>query len=556
MNKPNFLFLFFVFSLFESISYKGFSQESVDSLRYYHNVVMKPNNSKDLNSAFLFFDRKINEQLLVGDTIGAVQNLRRVAIGQFELGFLYESEYSAVRALKMLEEQKDNPVITEAKSGIFNHLGIVYRHLKLYEKALSYYESALELANDSSDSIPALNNISYLHLDQENYSLAFEISTAILEKCLMSSDSLGIARALDNLGYVQSKLNMSEALDNMQKAMNIRLEANDLSGLYSSNRHLSNYFSSRDNQQKAIEHAEEAYDLAKQLNSASYLENALSLLLDLSNDSKVIAYRKLSDSISSAKQIQENKYAVIKYNVEKERQKTQMAKLQNEREKRYKIIFLSAFLLALGSAVFIVYLKNQQRKTELVKTAQRTEARISKRVHDDLANDVSGVMTFVENKLITSTSVKDKILNFLNDIYLKARDISMANIAVDVTDFPRTLKNLIAQYHPKGVDVITSPYSNINWDATPEHKKIQLYKCLQELLVNSKKYSKATTISIAFKGKKGKKEIVYSDNGIGFKVDDIVLGGLKHVETRMKEIDGNFSFESNEGKGFKASLIF
>ena len=203
-----------------------------------------------------------------------------------------------------------------------------------------------------------------------------------------------------------------------------------------------------------------------------------------------------------------------------------------------------------------VYRKNQQRKTELVQTVQKTEARISKRVHDDLANDVSGVMTFVENKLITSTSVKGKILNFLNDIYLKARDISMANITVDVTDFPRTLKNLIAQYHPKGVDVITSPYSNIKWDAIPEHKKIQLYKCLQELLVNSKKYSKATTISIAFKAKKGKKEIVYSDNGIGFKVDSIVLGGLKHVETRMKEIDGNFSFESNQGKGFKASLVF
>ena len=326
--------------------------------------------------------------------------------------------------------------------------------------------------------------------------------------------------------------------------------------MYSSHRHLSNYFSGQGNRPKAIEHAERAYGLAKQLNSASYLENALSLLLDLSNDPKVIAYRKLIDSLSAAKQIQENKYAVIKYNVVKERQKTQMMELQNEREKRYKILFLSAFLLAVISTIFIVYRKNQQRKTELVRTAQKTEARISKRVHDDLANDVSGVMTFVENKLNASTGVKDKILNFLNDIYLKARDISMANANVAVTDFPQTLKNLIAQYHPKGVDVITSPYSNINWDAVPEHKKIQLYKCLQELLVNSKKHSRATMISIAFKGKKGKNEIVYSDNGIGFEVDDIVLGGLKHVETRMKEIDGNFSFESNEGKGFKASLNF
>lgn len=247
---------------------------------------------------------------------------------------------------------------------------------------------------------------------------------------------------------------------------------------------------------------------------------------------------------------------MVKYNVEKERQKAQAAELQNERDKTYKTIFISAFILAIVGGIFVVYRKNQQRKRELVQTTQKTEARISKRVHDDLANDVSGVMTFVENKLNIPVKMKERLLYFLNDIYVRARDISVANAGVNVSDFPSALKSLIAQYHPKGVNIVTSPYSNISWDKIPEHKKIQLYKCLQELLVNTKKHSKATMISIAFNGKGRKNTIVYSDNGIGFDTDKILLGGMKNVETRMSEIGGSFSFESNKGKGFKGNLLF
>ncbi|MCA0958302.1 tetratricopeptide repeat protein [Muricauda ruestringensis] len=556
MKKSRFLFLFFLFGLSVLGLHTIYSQKSNDSLWYYNNIITKLEDSDKLNAAFLFFDREIQKQLSRGDTIPAVQNLRRVAIGQYELGFLYESEATAVQALKLLENLKSNPITKEARSGVLNHLGIVYRNIKSYDKSLSYYKEALKYAVDYSDSIPTINNISNVYLDQGKYKQALKNSKLVAEMRLKQNDSIGIARAFDNLGFVQSKLNIPNGLTNMRKALNIRLREHDVSGMYSSRHHLSEYFLNQGNRQKAVEHAEQAYDLAKQLNSASYIENALSLLLDLSDDPKIIEYRKLTDSLSLAKQIQENKYAVIKYNVEKERQNTQMAELQKEREKRYKIIFLSAFLLAVMGAMFILYRKNQQRKRELVQTVQKTEARISKRVHDDLANDVSGVMTFVENKLSTSTNFKENLLNYLNDIYLRARDISVANTGVDVSDFPAALKSLIAQYHPKGVNVITSPYSNINWDDVPEHKKIQLYKCLQELLVNSKKHSKATLISIAFNGKGKKNEIVYSDNGIGFDSDNIVLGGLNNVETRMTEIEGSFSFESNEGKGFIASLLF
>lgn len=533
-----------------------YSQTQKDSLRYYYNIITTLESSNQLNKAFRFFGELIDNQIKNGETISAVQNLRRVAIGQYELGFLYESEATALRALQLLEPLETNETIQEAKSGLLNHMGIVYRQLKAYEKSLSYYQKALEYALDQSDSIPTMNNMFYVYIDQKQYPMALTNAEQVLEKRLKKGDSLGIARALDNLGYVQSNLKMPLALDNLERALFIRQSKHDLSGMYASYHHLSEHFQSLDRDREALHYAEQAYILADSIRSTAYMEDALSLLLDLSKDPKVVAYKKLTDSISFAKQARENKYAMVKYNVEKEREKTQAAELRNEREKTYKTIFISAFVLAVMAGLFGIYRKNQQRKREIVQAAQRTEARISKSIHDNLANDVSGVITFVERKVLISNSLKEQLLCFLDDIYVRARDISIANAGIDVTDFPTTLKNLISQYHPKGMQVVTSPYGNINWNIISEHKKVAVYKCLQELLVNTKKHSNASLISIAFKSKGRKNEIVYSDNGVGFEPGKKGYGGLLNVETRMNEIGGSFSFRSNKGKGFKATLLF
>lgn len=555
MKKHSFLFLFFLWGMALIGQGHMYSQNSNDSLKYYHHIITTLENGNQLNRAFRFFENLIESQIKNGETIPAVQNLRRVAIGQYELGFLYESEATALRALQLLEPLETNETIQEAKSGLLNHMGIVYRQLKAYDKSLSYYQKALEYALDQSDSIPTMNNMFYVYIDQGKYPMALKNAELILEKRLKKGDSLGIARALDNLGYVQSNLKMPLALDNLQRALLIRQSKHDLSGMYATYHHLSEHFQRMDSDQEALHYAEQAYILADSIQSTAYMEDALSLLLDLSKDPKVVAYKKLTDSISSAKQARENKYAMFKYNVEKEREKTQAAELRNEREKTYKTIFISAFILAVMAGLFGIYRKNQQRKREIVLAAQRAEARISKSIHDNLANDISGVITFVERKVLISNSLKEQLLCFLDNIYFRARDISVANAGIDVTDFPTTLKNLISQYHPKGMQVVTSPYDNINWNAISEHKKVAVYKCLQELLVNTKKHSNATLISIAFKNKGKKNEIVYSDNGIGFEPGKKSYGGLVNVETRMNEIGGSFSFESNKDKGFKATLL-
>ena len=57
-------------------------------------------------------------------------------------------------------------------------------------------------------------------------------------------------------------------------------------------------------------------------------------------------------------------------------------------------------------------------------------AKISKKVHDEVANDVYHVMT----KLETNASVKEDVLEYLEGIYNRTRDISKENSTIDVDE--------------------------------------------------------------------------------------------------------------------------
>jgi signal transduction histidine kinase len=104
--------------------------------------------------------------------------------------------------------------------------------------------------------------------------------------------------------------------------------------------------------------------------------------------------------------------------------------------------------------------------------------------------------------------------------------------------------------------VITNVTSGINWDTISDHKKINIYRSLQELLVNMKKYSKATEVTVIFKSEGKRHFINYTDDGVGFILKDVRKRGLQNVETRIKNIQGSVTFITSKGKGFKAHLYF
>ncbi|HCE54855.1 MAG TPA: hypothetical protein DER05_07555 [Lutibacter sp.] len=90
-----------------------------------------------------------------------------------------------------------------------------------------------------------------------------------------------------------------------------------------------------------------------------------------------------------------------------------------------------------------------------------------------------------------------------------------------------------------------------------KEKQIELYRILQELMVNMRKHSEASLVAITFQNIKNQYTINYSDNGLGLNLETLTFkNGLANVETRIKSINGTITFDSALNNGFKAFISF
>ena len=528
----------------------SFAQTEIDSSLYYYNAIIAPELPEDLPSAINYYIKKKQQNLNTKDTLKAISNLRLLAMGEFKIGNNSESENHIVEALELIESMAFMDTLINARVGLNNQLGRIYRASRNYPAAQKYFNKALAIAKKAKDSIIILNNKANVYKDELDYKNAIDIYTILYQKSLKTQDSLQIALVLDNLGYVQSKTNSPEALGNLKKALEIRKNKNYLVGLHSSNSHLAEYYLDRNDTAQAITYSKNALNLANTVNSSSLKLDALSLFMRMDKNPFVNEYKRLADSISNVKQLVENKNAYLKYNVAEEQKKTQASQLLQEIESRKRLIyqFLALFiLLALIASYFIFRYRYKKAKIEEV---YKTETRIAKKVHDEVANDMYKVMTSLEN----NPSIDIGVLDDLERIYSKTRDISRENSAIDLhQDYGLQLNDLLVGYKNQSVTIVTRNLSKIDWKDVSEIKKTAIYRVLQELMTNMRKHSMASSVALVFTQVGSKIVIKYRDNGIG--CDLFKKNGLQNTETRIKSINGTISFESKKNDGFKATII-
>ena len=123
--------------------------------------------------------------------------------------------------------------------------------------------------------------------------------------------------------------------------------------------------------------------------------------------------------------------------------------------------------------------------------------------------------------------------------------------------FKSSLKILLSSFKTNTLTVILKDIVNIDFSLLPKDKQIEIYRILQELMVNMQKHSNATLVVISFKKNKDQYLINYSDNGVGVTLNEFLLkNGLKNVETRIESLNGVITFETSLNKGFKAFISF
>ncbi|MFV9551438.1 tetratricopeptide repeat protein [Algibacter sp. PT7-4] len=558
VNKTSFLFFWFVsINVYCVLNHNLLSQTNNDSTLFYYKTITELKDVNYIGKSFEFFKKKADYSLSIQDSIKSAYYLELIALGQFKMGFPYESEATSINALQLLDKVLDKTKTSTAKQRLSNHLGMVYRRLEDYNNAIRYYNQALALNNNFKDKLAIITNIANTYADQELYSDAVNVLLKYYDKSSQLNNSEIKATYLDNFGYFNSKLKNNLALLNMEKALSLRLKLQDLTGLFSSYRHLAMYYLEKPNTSKAQYYINKLLEVSSKIQSPTYQLEAIELSLKLEGNSSIKKYITLNKHLASKKQLRENKFGAVKYDVAKKEallkvneQELLYSQLENEKQKSFKIFYLSLAIIVFILAVFVYFLLRAQHRKNKIKEVYITEKRISKKIHDEVANDVYQIMTKLQ---YNKTHKKEQLLDDLEIVYNKTRDISKESGTIDlVTDYKIVLNDLLLNYKTNNLTIITKGLKDVNWQNISKLKRTTIYRVLQEVMTNMKKHSQANLVSIIFKQNGKVLEISYIDNGVGANLKS--LSGLKNVESRIHALKGTVIFDSKIGEGFKIKV--
>lgn len=503
--------------------------------------------TKQYRKAYYYYNQSFLFNKEQNNTKRAVFNLLRMAhIENLECDYI-GSEATTTQAIKLFDKTIPIPYQTNA----YISLGLNYMHLANYEDAKSMFEKAIQITEDSLTVYISKNNIGYLYIKQKEYQKAVRLLSEIENEKILQESPLDYARILDNKGIALFHLNDKLALSYLEKAKTIREANNDDSQIVSSYMHLAEYYKNQE-PATAKEWTQKAYHSATKAFIPDDRLEALNLLFTTTTNNNLKnqyhdTYIHINDSLQQARQQAKNQFAKIKYDSEKaETEKTAY---------QYKMYgFIVLLILSVAVFILLYRLTIQKNKRKILETQYTTETKIAKRLHDELANDVHNTIAFAETQNLENEQNKETLLENLDTIYQRARNISNENKQISTGEaFVEQLKHMIHSYSSDTRNVIlnTAALQDIQ---LKDEVKITLYRVLQELMVNMKKHSECSLVAIAFKNNGQFLEISYSDNGKGSQNQLHTKNGLQNVENRIFSINGNITFDTEPDKGFKVKI--
>lgn len=565
-------------AIYDHLIYYNYANKKLDSAKHFSDLLIDfgftTDDTLQIAKGYYRKARILNEQndqinvlknsfqsqryyLLSGDSLQAGRRLVEMSIAQTRLGDFPGSQTSAVKALSLLENTKDSIFLASA----YNNLAATYRKLNDFDEAIEEYNNALTFVNTSRDSLAVINNMANIYAEKEEY----KKSLKLLESIQSLAQNINFSnRIKDNYYFTQWLSDETDVADSLKLIMEARLQNNDLTGLLSSYDHLVRV-NKKFSPNQAKKYAEAYYRTAEKLNSVPDEIRALNYLVSLSppEESKIHAleYIRLNDSLMTARDHVKNLFAKIKYDEERKLEEIdQLEKISAQQQlevlkrKNQRNMAILMGILILGSAVTIYFFVKQRHIKDKIREIHSTEARISKKIHDELANDVYNVMTELEN---TNIRNKESTLNKLESIYFRTRNISRENTPIPTgPNYQEDLHDMLSQSIPRKAKLYLLGFHEVSWSKISRESKVVIYRVLQELMVNMKKHSEASIVSLNFRETNSKLKFNYNDNGKGFSSADLKKGaGLINVENRIDSIGGSFNFPAKTNNGFSAQII-
>lgn len=513
------------------------------------------------DSSFFFFDKARQVFLDNKDSLGVAKCLINMAITLKDQSDYFGAQETGLQAVSYMN--LNNPKHHIYLSTNYNNLGVASSALGQYKSALSFYGLALKFSNDSSNTFSYQNNIALCYQNLRQYNKAIEIYNNLLEKTKESPKRY--ARVLSNLArakWLQNSNYQSEA--ELLEAAAIREQEKDLWGLNASYSHLTDYYTNS-NTQIALLYAQKMHTVAREIKSVDDQIYALGKLVELtpSYGAKEYfrEYQHLSDSIQQARAAAKNQFALIRYEVEKN--KTENLRLEKENaQKQYRLtrqrvitggtVFL--LIIAIGGGSLWYKRRKQRLELEAENKVKETQLHLSKKVHDVVANDIYRVMTEVEYK---EDLDREGLLDKLEIIYNQSRDIShnVEQRSIAETSYNEQISSLLRSFASANCRISIAGNDAGQWTDVSPRIREEIKHVLQELMVNMKKHSRAEQIVVRFEKLDRKLKIFYKDNGVGLQTDKSEGKGMANTVSRIESLGGEIIFANTLGKGLTVNAV-
>lgn len=553
------IFLLFISCNFSENRNPPVKAPSTEADKMYNEAASLYNN--DNVKAFTLLSKAESIYKLKNDSANIASCLTLKAIILNDIGDYLSSNERAIDALSFLKLPEDSAYLPS----IYNNLAISEKNLKHYSEALNWYHKALQLSSDNFQKITIKNNIADAYGKLKSYPQAINIYQSLLKNKTLQKNEIDYARILDNYNYISwLENNNYKAEEGLLAAVVLRQKVNDKSGLISSHSHLAEYYLRLD-KTKALYHINEKYRLAKAIKNPNDRLEALDFLVK--NDKGIhlqgyfTEYQQLNDSIQLSRDKAKNRFALIEFDVEKKKaenlllQKGLAQKEYQLTKKNILIISISLGTLALIISAFFWYKKRKQTMLlESDNKLKEQQLKVSKKIHDVVANGIYQVMTKIENQ---EDFDKEKVLDELEFVYEKSRDISYEKAASEnKSEFSKRISTLIASFNNENVKTYLAGNDENIWKTLKEFTREEIYQVMRELLINMKKHSQATLVAFKFERKNNYIQIQYTDNGIGIPGGIIYKNGLTNTDSRIEAIHGEIIFDTETEKGLKIYISF
>ncbi|WP_295230476.1 tetratricopeptide repeat protein [uncultured Chryseobacterium sp.] len=544
MKKLIILILFFLINCKEKNQTNISKEENINL-----NKAIEYRNSNNDDSAYVYYTKAKEDFLKSKNYVQAARAITNIAIIECDKGDYYSSIANSIEAEKLLLNNSDNLAL-DISSRNYNSIAIASKNLKNYNQAISYYQRAIKTSVKKENSLAFYNNIGDTYLEQGNTKEA----KYYFKKALQTDDTLDYARALNNLARASFLENQSyDAYPLLEKSLIIRKKSEDNAEINSSFATLSDFYLNKD-QNKSLLYADSMYTIALKNKSPDDQLEALNKIILLDNRSykqNFNRYIKLRDSLQTSRNNDFQRFGLIKFDVEK--QKRENEELKNENFQQGLIVSLLVLTLVIGIFWYKRRKKRLQQEKEL--EVKNTQLRLSKKVHDVVANGIYQVMTKIENQ---EHFDRDTALDELEFVYEKSRDISYdkADEDPEEKDFSEKISELVASFKNENTNTYIAGNESEIWNSVSPATQHEVYQVIRELLVNMRKHSQADRVVLRFERENNRINIFYTDNGVGISDELIYKNGLQNTVSRIAAIAGSIIFDTKTEKGLKVHLSF